>query len=84
MTTSYEFAVAAMLSVVSCKIVSNVLFGHSFFDRQLLDRGINISLGRSHINLMDLSVMKYVAKEDFVFKRKRKRKQQLRQWQKRV
>jgi len=67
MTTSYEFAVAAMLSVVSCKIVSNVLFGHSFFDRQLLDRGINISLGRSHINLMDLSVMKYVAKEDFVF-----------------
>ena len=29
MTTSYEFAVAAMLSVVSCKIVSNVL-GHSF------------------------------------------------------
>ena len=66
MTTSYEFAVAAMLSVVTCKIVSNVFFGHSFFDRQLLDRGINISLGRSHINLMDMSVMSFASKEKFV------------------
>ena len=66
MTTSYEFAVAAMLSVVTCKIVSNVFFGHSFFDKQLLDRGINISLGRSHINLMDMSVMSYVSRENFV------------------
>ncbi len=66
MTTSYEFAVAAMLSVVSCKIVSNVLFGHSFFDRQLMDRGINISLGRSHINLMDMSVVNYMSKDNFV------------------
>ena len=60
MTSSYEFAVAAMLSVVSCKIVSNVFYGHSFFDRQLLDRGIDISLGRSHINLMDMSVLTHV------------------------
>ena len=38
MTMNYEFALAAMISVVVCLMVSDALFGHSFFDRQLLDR----------------------------------------------
>ena len=49
MTMSYEFALAAMLSVVIATMVSNVIFGHSFFDRQLLDRGIDVAQGRGHI-----------------------------------
>jgi len=60
MTNSYEFAVIALVSVVTCKLVSNILYGHSFFDRQLLDRGIDISLGRTHLKLGSLNIMKFM------------------------
>ena len=54
MTMNYEFALVAMVSVVAAIMVTNVLFGHSFFDRQLLDRGIDIAQGRgSHRNDRD-------------------------------
>ena len=56
LTLSYEFAVAAMLSVVTSSMVAHILFGHSFFDRQLLDRGIDVSLGRGHIEMMETYV----------------------------
>ena len=57
MTMSYEFALAAMLSIVVAIMVSNLLFGHSFFDRQLLDRGINVAQGRGHIEMMETPVV---------------------------
>ena len=60
MTMSYEFALAAMLSIVVAIIVSNLLFGHSFFDRQLLDRGINVAQGRGHIEMMETPVVNIV------------------------
>ena len=56
MTTSYDFALAAMISVVVAVMVSNLLFGHSFFDRQLLDRGIDVAQGRGHIEMMETPV----------------------------
>lgn len=65
MTMSYEFALAAMLSVVIATMVSNVIFGHSFFDRQLLDRGIDVAQGRGHIEMMETPVTKIVS-ADFV------------------
>jgi CIC family chloride channel protein len=61
MTMSYEFALAAMLSVVVSTMVSNVIFGHSFFDRQLLDRKIDVSQGRGHIEMMETPVMNIVS-----------------------
>jgi CIC family chloride channel protein len=61
MTMSYEFALAAMLSVVVSTMVSNVIFGHSFFDRQLLDRKIDVSQGRGHIEMMETPVMDVVS-----------------------
>ena len=63
MTNSYEFAVIALVSV-TCKLVSNILYGHSFFDRQLLDRGIDISLGRTHLKLGSLNIMKFIQSLD--------------------
>ena len=60
MTMNYEFALAAMLSIVVCIIVSNAIFGHSFFDRQLLDRKIDVSQGRGHIEMMETPVMDIV------------------------
>ena len=64
LTMSYEFALAAMLSVMVSLLVSNQLFGHSFFDRQLADRGIDVSLGRGHIEMMETPVAS-VASQDF-------------------
>jgi CIC family chloride channel protein len=61
MTMSYDFALAAMLSVVVSTMVSNVIFGHSFFDRQLLDRKIDVSQGRGHIEMMETPVMDVVS-----------------------
>ena len=66
LTLSYEFAVAAMLSVVTSSMVAHILFGHSFFDRQLLDRGIDVSLGRGHIEMMETYIAD-IAHDDFVY-----------------
>ena len=60
---SYEFALAAMLSVMVSIILSSHLFGHSFFDRQLQDRGIDVALGRGHIEMMETPVASVVSKE---------------------
>ena len=65
MTMNYELALAAMISVVVCLMISNILFGHSFFDRQLLDRGIDVSQGRGHIEMMESEVLDIV-RQDFV------------------
>ena len=65
LTMSYELALAAMLSVVTSALISHLLFGHSFFDRQLLDRGIDISQGRTQIELMEQSIV-HLASNDFI------------------
>ncbi len=61
MTMNYELALAAMLSVVTCSMISHLLFGHSFFDRQLLDRGVDVSQGRGHIEMMETPVLGIVS-----------------------
>jgi len=51
LTHSYEYAVTAMIAVTLCSLVTNRLFGLSFYDRQLLDRGIDIGRGRDALAL---------------------------------
>jgi len=63
MTMSYEYALATMLSVVTAALISQYLYGHSFFDRQLLDRGIDIAQGRGHLEMMELSVETIVSRD---------------------
>lgn len=63
MTMNYEFALVAMMSIVTSVLVSNLMFGHSFFDRQLLDRGIDVSLGRGHIEMMETPVADIVSSD---------------------
>ena len=65
MTMSYEYALCAMLSVVIAALVSQHIYSHSFFDRQLLDRGIDISQGRGHLEMMEMSVRGLVS-DDYV------------------
>lgn len=56
LTGSYEYALLAMVSIVTAVLTSHHLFGHSFFDRQLSDRGIDISSGRTGLEMMDRSI----------------------------
>ena len=56
LTQSYPYAVAVMVSVMLCSLITNRLFGHSFFDRQLLDRGIDLLKGREAIALRQMSI----------------------------
>jgi CIC family chloride channel protein len=51
LTQSYEYAVAAMMAVMLCGLLTHRLFGQSFFDRQLLDRGVDLAKGREAIAL---------------------------------
>ncbi len=61
LTMNYDFALVAMISVVASIMVTNLVFGHSFFDRQLLDRGIDVSQGRGHIEMTETPVLSVVA-----------------------
>ena len=65
MTLNYQLAIVAMLGTVLSLAVSNGIFGHSFFDKQLLDRGIDISQGRGQLLLLELRVRDFV-KSDYV------------------
>jgi len=65
MTHSYELTLLAMMSVVLSIKVSHTIFGHSFFDRQLLDRGIDIAQGRGHIELMQTPVAAIISPDFF-------------------
>jgi len=51
LTGSYDYAVAAMVAVVISNLVTYRIFGLSYFDRQLLDRGVDMRLGRESIAL---------------------------------
>ena len=65
LTQSYEFAVAAMLAAVIATFFTSLVFGHSFFDEQLLRRGIDLSRGRSDIELQKQPIS-MVINDDFV------------------
>ena len=57
LTGSYDYAVAAMVAIIISSLVTHRIFGLSFFDRQLLDRGIDMRLGRESIALSQKSVI---------------------------
>ena len=44
LTLSYEFTLITLLAVIVSQVISSNLFGNSFFDRQLLDRGIDLKI----------------------------------------
>ena len=57
LTGSYQLALCVMLSVMSCILITSLVFGHSYFDRQLLDRGIDVTKGRGQIEMTETSVI---------------------------
>ncbi len=56
LTMSYEYAIAALVSTMVAVMVTNNFYGHSFFDKQLEQRGIDLSQGRGNLALMDRQI----------------------------
>ena len=54
LTGSYQYGLMALLSVTLCSNLTYRFFGLSFFDRQLLDRGIDLTRGREYIHMTQL------------------------------
>ena len=63
LTQSYEFAVAAMLAAVIATFLTSLVFGHSFFDEQLARRGVDLSRGRSGIELQAQPIIQFIDEE---------------------
>ena len=53
---SYEYAIAALVSTMVAVMVTNNFYGHSFFDKQLEQRGIDLSQGRGNLELMEKQI----------------------------
>ena len=60
LTRSYDHAVISMLAVIICNLVAHRINKGSFFDRQLLDRGIEIHNGRDAILLAETKVEHFI------------------------
>ncbi len=63
LTMSYDVTLFAMVAIVSSAFISNLIFGHSYFDLQLLDRNIDISRGRGQLQLMEVKIEKVTTNE---------------------
>ena len=59
LTSSYIYALASLVGLVLSVSLSHILFGASYFDRQLGARGIDISTGRSGMFLMEKRASDY-------------------------
>ncbi|MDC3193080.1 chloride channel protein [Alphaproteobacteria bacterium] len=65
LTMSYEYAIAALVSTMVAVMISNSLYGHSFFDKQLAQRGIDLSQGRGNLELM-LKKIEAIVSQDYL------------------
>ena len=63
LTGSYEYAIASIIPVSICTFLTSRVFGNSFFDKQLLSRGIDISKGREQILLNEMKIGHYASKK---------------------
>ena len=61
LTSSYIYALASLVGLTLSVSLSHILFGASYFDRQLGDRGIDISTGRSGMFLMEKRASDYAS-----------------------
>ena len=63
LTLSYEYALAALVSTMVAVLVTNSIYGHSFFDKQLEQRGIDLSQGRGNLELMEKTVLSILTQD---------------------
>ena len=66
LTHSYDLAFVAIICVASSCLISSLTFGHSFFDKQLINRNFKINSGRSEILLSEISVSTLLGKNEYL------------------
>jgi len=66
LTQSYDLAFVSIICVAGSCLISSVLFGHSFFDKQLLNRNFKISRGRTEILLSEIPVKNLLGRNEFL------------------
>ena len=59
LTRNYEVTIAAMVTIVFANIVAYHWYGRSLFDSQLVDRGLDLSLGRDRAYLKNHPAVDY-------------------------
>lgn len=69
LTGSYDYGLMALLSVTLCSTLTYRFYGVSYFDRQLLNRGIDLTRGREHINMTQINVGELQMSESLTFPR---------------
>ncbi len=62
LTGSYEYAIASIIPISICTFITSRILGNSFFDKQLLSRGIPISKGREQILLNEIKIKNFANK----------------------
>ena len=65
LTSSYTYALASLVGLTLSVSLSHILFGASYFDKQLATRGVDISTGRSGMLLMEKKAADF-ASNDFI------------------
>ena len=63
LTGSYDYAVSAMVAVIVSSLITHRVFGLSYFDRQLKDRGVDMSLGREDIQLSRTLLRNFISQD---------------------
>ena len=63
LTGSYEYAIASILPISLCNLLTYILFGSSFFDAQLKSRNIQMGFGREHILMTQTKILNYVSSD---------------------
>ena len=66
LTHSYDIAFVAIICVAGSCLISSFVFGHSFFDKQLLNRDFSLSRGRTDILLSEISVNRLLGKNEYL------------------
>ena len=62
LTSDYNVALGAGISICFANLISSKIFGHSAFDQILLNRNIDIHLGRDSLHLSSLKVVEIINK----------------------
>ena len=66
LTHSYDLAFVSIICVAGSCLISSLIFGHSFFDKQLLNRRFKISRGRTEILLSERPITNLLGKNKFL------------------
>lgn len=63
LTSDYQVALGAGISICFANLVSSKIYGHSAFDQILLNRNIDIQMGRDNLHLQSIKVNSIIRKD---------------------